>query len=245
MSGVRIGCCGFSVSRKKYYEFFDVVEIQQTFYDIPKIELARKWRDEAPHGFEFTIKAWQLITHPSSSPTYKRLKRELPKDKLKNYGFFKPTDEVFSAWDETREFARALGARIIVFQCPASFKPTSENKKNLENFFNSIERDEFIFAWEARGDWCPDEIKELCQKLNLIDCVDPFKRREEAGEITYWRLHGKTGYRYKYSDEELSELLNWVNEKSSNAGFYVMFNNTEMWDDARRFKELTKNRRKI
>ncbi len=34
----------------------------------------------------------------------------------------------------------ALGARVIVFQCPASFAPTEENKERLGRFFEGIER---------------------------------------------------------------------------------------------------------
>jgi uncharacterized protein YecE (DUF72 family) len=65
-----------------------LVEIQSTFYEIPaRIETVKKWREEAPRDFEFTIKAFQVITHDSKSPTYKRLKRKFGNPK--NYGFFK------------------------------------------------------------------------------------------------------------------------------------------------------------
>ncbi|MCP2619421.1 DUF72 domain-containing protein [Candidatus Aminicenantes bacterium AC-335-K20] len=108
---IKIGCCGFPVNRPTYYRNFNVVEIQQTFYQLPKIETALKWREEAPLDFEFTIKAWQLITHPSTSPTYKRLKITL--QNKENYGFFKPTKEVFSAWKETEEnFQKIRGNKV-------------------------------------------------------------------------------------------------------------------------------------
>jgi len=54
---IEIGCCGCPVSRKRYFEQFPVVEIQQTFYLPPQILLAQKWRREAPKDFEYTIKA--------------------------------------------------------------------------------------------------------------------------------------------------------------------------------------------
>ncbi|MET1127893.1 MAG: DUF72 domain-containing protein, partial [Thermoproteota archaeon] len=63
------GCCGFPLSRKRYFERFNVVEVQQTFYDPPSADTLRRWREEAPKGFVFTVKAWQAVTHPSSSPT--------------------------------------------------------------------------------------------------------------------------------------------------------------------------------
>src|SRR6185503_19103411 len=47
---------------------FPVVEVQQTFYDPPPIGTLEKWRRQAPAGFEFTMKAWQVITHLGESP---------------------------------------------------------------------------------------------------------------------------------------------------------------------------------
>ena len=64
-----VGCCGFPYARKKYYEYSKVVELQNTFYELPSLEWGRSARREAPEGFVFTIKAWQVITHPHTSPT--------------------------------------------------------------------------------------------------------------------------------------------------------------------------------
>ena len=88
---IKIGYCGFPVGKKKYFEAFKVVEIPQTFYQPPSVALAQKWERESPGNFEYTMKAWQLITHEPKSPTYKTLKTAIPKAKEKNYGSFKPT----------------------------------------------------------------------------------------------------------------------------------------------------------
>ena len=37
----RVGCCGFTVSRQVYFETFRVVELQQPFYQPPKVPTAR------------------------------------------------------------------------------------------------------------------------------------------------------------------------------------------------------------
>lgn len=81
----------------------------------PKPETALGWRAKAPPDFEFTLKAWQLITHEASSPTYRRLTEKLSPAQLRRCGSFKPTDEVFRAWERTDEIARALRSRIIAF----------------------------------------------------------------------------------------------------------------------------------
>lgn len=233
---IKLGCCGFPIARKKYYRQFKAVEIQKTFYQPPKPETAQRWREEAPENFEFTLKAWQLITHPSQSPTYRRAKVEIPPSKRENYGYFRPTDEVFDAWEKTRRIAQALKAKLIIFQCPASFKPTPENIGNMEDFFTKAERGGLLFGWEPRGKWKSQEIEGLCRSLGLLHIVDPFKSKVAYGSIHYFRLHGRGGYRYKYSPEELLELREWAKERPT----WVMFNNVYMLDDALRFSQILK-----
>lgn len=46
-----------------YAERFRTVEINYTFYRMPTPELAEKWRDQAPDGFRYTLKAPKRITH--------------------------------------------------------------------------------------------------------------------------------------------------------------------------------------
>jgi uncharacterized protein YecE (DUF72 family) len=53
----------------EYVRRFPLVEVQHTFYEPPKESLLAQWREKAPTRFEFTIKAWQVVTHESGSPT--------------------------------------------------------------------------------------------------------------------------------------------------------------------------------
>ena len=232
---IKVGCCGFPTNKKEYFQKFSLVELQSTFYEIPaKIETVKKWREEAPKNFEFTLKAFQVITHDFKSPTYKRLKRKFGNPK--NYGFFKNKKEVFEAWEMTKKVAEALNSKIIVFQCPASFKPEKENIQNFRNFFKKISNKKFIFVWEPRGNWPEDLIKKLCKELNLVHCVDPFKQKPVYGKINYFRLHGRPKYdlHYKYTDQDLFQLKKFCDRNMN----YVLFNNLSMFEDARRFQVL-------
>lgn len=203
---IRVGCCGFPEARDRYFAEFPLVEIQLAFYQPPRVETARGWREKAPEGFEFTLKAWQLITHEASSPTYRRLREKIPPERLAQCGGFRPTAEVHRAWERTAEIARVLQAAVILFQCPAAFRPTAENRRNLERFFRRLPRGKARLAWEPRGEWRPDEVARLCRDLDLVYCVDPFQGTVPEGEIRYYRLHGITGYRHRFTDEELSRL---------------------------------------
>ena len=232
---IQIGCCGFPVKREIYYKTFSVVEIQQTFYQLPRIDTGKRWKEEAPENFEFTMKAWQLITHEPSSPTYRRLRMAIPEKKKRNYGFFKETEEVSEAWSKTVEFAKALGVKKIVFQSPASFYPSEDHIKNLRQFFRKMKPHPFTFIWEPRGKWERREVKRLCTELNIIPCLDPFEETSIQGDLLYIRLHGEKGYRYTYSDTEMKQL---IAIGKSYPQTYFMFNNVRMYEDAQRFKKL-------
>lgn len=236
-SKLKIGTCGFFGPRKRYYRLFNVIEVQQTFYH-PMPEWARNWRTEAPEEFEFTTKAWQLITHEPFSPTYRRLRFKMTPGMRNKYGNFKQTPEVFEAWEKTKEVAKILGSRIIIFQCPSSFEPTEENRENLRAFFKKIGREDYLLGWEPRGRWGAKEIKALCAELDLLHVVDPFRSKKLHGGIDYYRLHGLGPdiYDYNYGSEDLMRLKRLVNGRRD---CYFMFNNTYMRENAIEFMRLT------
>lgn len=233
---IRVGCCGFRKAHDTYFENFSLIEIQKTFYKPPLLRTARRWREEeAPPDFEFTLKAWQLITHTPRSPTYRKAGLDIPDEARDRYGYFRPTEEVFEAWERTREIAAALEAPVVVFQCPPSFTPTSEHRENMRAFFEQAERGDFIFAWEPRGEWEDDDVAGLCRDLDLIHCVDPFKRHTVTEDAAYFRLHGIDGYYYEYTEGDLDQLLDWCRPFETT---YALFNNVSMWDDGLRFQDL-------
>ena len=214
--------------------------MQTPFYEPPSIELAAKWKALAPENFEFCIKAWQLITHTPASPTYRRLKSKLSPAEHELVGSFRPTEQVFLAWERTLGIARTLKASVVLFQCPASFRPERENVDNFRTFFSDVSRGDSLLAWEPRGDWPDALVDTLCRDFDLVHCVDPFKRESIHGLPTYWRLHGQTGYRYRYSDEELSELRTMLLDRiyKGHVPNYVLFNNVWMKDDAKPFAAM-------
>ena len=232
---LKIGCCGFPRARREIYRHFAVVEVQQTFYDPPQPKTLAGWRAEAPEGFEFTLKAWQPITHPAGSPTYRRLRTPLARPA--EAGFFRPSPTVAAAWARTRAVAQALGAKVVLFQCPARFTPSDEHIANLSTFFRSIARDGLAFAWEPRGAWPDRLVRALCRELELVHAVDAFQRRPVAGPFAYFRLHGIGGYGYRYTENDLGRLLAFCPKRKP---AYCFFNNMTMFEDARRFLALTR-----
>ena len=82
-----------------------------------------------------------------------------------------------------------------------------------------------------------DDIEFICRELDLVHVVDPFVSPQTYGDIGYYRLHGRNGYRYKYTADDLALLKDRAREKKD---CYVLFNNVHMYEDAAAFNELVR-----
>jgi uncharacterized protein YecE (DUF72 family) len=235
---VKLGMCGFTMGAAQYFRRFRVVEVQQTFYDPPQRQTLARWRAQAPADFEFTMKAWQVITHLGTSSTYRRLRSPFSERQRAEAGAFRSTPTVFEAWNTTVTCAHLLRATAILFQCPASFRPTDENTDAMRAFFDRIERPEGVrLLWEPRGAWPDGLVLELCRDLGLIHAVDPFVRPSLTPDPVYWRLHGNKSHYANYSDDELRQINAWLPADPATDA-YVMFNNIPRVKDVQRFQEL-------
>ncbi len=238
---VKIGCCGWSFFNPKmffgenwkekyrstlqaYASLFDLVEVNSTFYRLPRIRAAERWLEDAREvndRFEFSVKASRQITH--------------------ELRFGKESLHVF---DQLKEVARALDARIIVFQTPASFKPAEENLERAREFFSSIDRNGFTLVWEVRWQdvWNEHIVKSLFSELELEHATDPFRQESYCNKkLYYYRLHGlgKRLYDYKFDKEKLEVLKkNVLSKTSEGKEVYVFFNNHTMYEDALTFSNM-------
>lgn len=227
---MRLGLCGWTINANDYFAAFDTLEVQQTFYEPPSRVTMDRWRESAPPGFVFTIKAWQLITHRASSSTYKRLRSDVNRDEA---GGFRVNATTMHGWNVTRDCARLLRAKAILFQCPASFRATDENIASMREFFGSIDRlDGVHYLWEPRGPWPDEVIAGVCRELQLEHVADPFLRDVVTPGLVYWRLHGVKNHYHSYTDDELRALAARLPRDRE---AYVMFNNIPRVGDAKRF----------
>ncbi len=235
---VHIGCCGWSYMKKRdfaellsrpsrsilqaYAQLFETVEINSTFYRIPRVATASKWREESTEirpDFHFTLKAFKGITH------------------LHRFGT--GSQPLFAL---VADVCTALSARIVLFQTPESFLPSPENVRKLKLFFGSIKPGGLSLVWEPRGKWEQEAIAGLCQELHLVHGVDPLRNAPLAyGKegIAYFRIHGfgvPSMYRYDFSEKELEQLHSRIVALPDTVrDVYVFFNNVFCYENARRF----------
>jgi uncharacterized protein YecE (DUF72 family) len=240
---IKVGCCGWGYFSGKqfigenwkdkfksvlqaYSSLFSCVEINSTFYRIPKLETAEKWLKEVREinkDFVFTVKCNQTVTHQDQFKTKKSI----------------------SVFNLMKEVCKKLDASVLLLQCPAGFKATKENIRSFQNFLKNIDRGDLVLTWEPRGkSWTPEIVKEICEKFNLVHCVDPFRNEPlwfGKREIAYFRLHGfgkPSMYNYNFSVEELKQLKEKINALKKIKDFWVFFNNVEMYQNALQFIKI-------
>jgi uncharacterized protein YecE (DUF72 family) len=224
------------MAQAEYFLKFPCVEINSSFYNLPKVETAERWRAQAPEGFQFALKAWQVITHCSDSPTYKRTRLD-PRDRP-HCGHFGFNPTIRWAWDETFAVAKALQAFFVLFQCPVSFRPTRENVDGLRRFFERAKRGKFLMGWEPRGAWELELVGKLCDELDLVHVVDPFQTTSTGqSKLRYFRLHGIGGHGHRFSNEELHRLRQICIAQRTTV--YCLFNNVSTAANAEQFARLT------
>jgi uncharacterized protein YecE (DUF72 family) len=229
-----VGCCGFATAQRRYFHSYPILEVQRTFYQPPQLATAERWRDDAPASFVFTLKAWQLVSHEASSPTYRRLREPLSERDRSRCGGLRLNDVTRSAWERTLDIADALDGSAIVVQLPKRFRPSKTHLRRARRFFEGVSRRGKRIALELRGaEWTPDTVRSLVSDLDLVHAVDPFVDAPVGRGLRYFRLHGRPAYNYsyRYSDGDLDELETCLSGAWPN---WVLFNNDAMADDAQR-----------
>ncbi|WP_188603891.1 DUF72 domain-containing protein [Vulcanisaeta souniana] len=243
MRDILVGTCGFPTARSRYYSLFKVVELQETFYDLPTQERMSKLGREAPADFQFAVKVFQGLTHTSDSPTWRRMRRARLTGDLSNYGLLRPTRENLELWDEFVNVVKPLNSAFYVFQTPPSMEVNEDTVRGIIEFFRTIGGSDRI-GWEPRGVSYNnvDLLRRVFEETGIVHVVDPFKHEVLVPrDITYFRLHGigkgEVNYSYKYTDDDLGRLKAIVDGAESST-VYVMFNNVHMLNDALRFMKL-------
>ena len=240
---LKTGCGSFPVGRARYFAELSAVEIGSTFHNLPQLSTARSWREEAPKGFEFSLLAWQVITHTAASAGFAKTRLvDVPERRKAFYGHFRASPEVLRAWESVKAVAEAMGARFVVFDTPSSFYPDADHLRDMYKFFKGIDRGALKLVWHPRGAWTDLMADHICRELGLLRAVDPLAGgavKPRSGAARYFRVLGAGGGKPQpgrgFDDRALAGLLDVCAEKPS----YVFFANRTAWQDARRLQELS------
>lgn len=222
--GVRIGTSGWVYPHWKgdyypedlpqrdwfghYARDFDTVEINNTFYRLPKPETFEHWREVAPKDFLYTFKASRYITH---------IKRLLDPE---------------ASLEKFLERAALAGETLgpILFQLPPRFKADPER---LENFLRACPA-KLIRVFEFRDEsWHKEPIRALLERYGIAFCIHDHGTVGKCpdwvtADTVYLRFHGSSeaSYSGSYSDEALrmqaDRIAVW---RAEGRTIFVYFNN--------------------
>ncbi len=173
------------LSPKEMLRFYSsrlpAVEINNTFYRLPKESVLASWAEQVPTEFQFVLKAAQTITH------VKRLKDAKPE-----------VEYLFRV-------ATALGPKLgaILFELPPHLRKDIER---LDSFLSLIPSDHMA-AFEFRhSSWLDDKVFDLLKARNCALCLADTDESEGCGLIST----ASWGYiRLRRSQYGCADLWRW------------------------------------
>jgi uncharacterized protein YecE (DUF72 family) len=124
-----------------YASQFSLVEVDSTYYGIPKPDSAEAWAALTPDGFTFDVKSFSLFTNHPTRPLSlpPDLREQLPakvRERKTLYVEHMPDELLDEAWDRFRaaiEPLRAAGKLgAVFFQFPPWFLPSSRSLAYIE-----------------------------------------------------------------------------------------------------------------
>jgi uncharacterized protein YecE (DUF72 family) len=191
-----------------YAEHFDTVEINNTFYRLPKESAVEGWAENSPPGFEFAIKVSRYLTH------------------IKRLTMVEPGMKRFN---EPLEALRGAGkAGPLLWQLPPNFHRDSER---LEAALDALPHGRHAFEFRHES-WFADEVYDLLHRHNVALVVGDESSRwvstphVRTADWTYVRFHhGRRGRRGNYSDSEIETWAKRIAQWRRDTEVYAYFNN--------------------
>jgi len=216
-----IGCSGWNyrdwkgkfypedIPQKKWLEhyttIFNTVEVNSTFYRMPRESTVAGWKDKAPPEFNFTLKGSRYVTQ------------------------MKKLHDVEESVRNFEDVAAVLKTKLscILWQLPPSLHRDDERLANFCKILNGSNKNVIEFRHES---WFNKEVYQILEDHNISFCSISSPRFEEemivTGKVGYVRFHGKgkKWYDYKYSKDELKEWSEKIKDADADE-IYIYFNN--------------------
>lgn len=208
-----VGCAGFAVPATRYFKEYLFVEVQETHLAVPGPGTLRRWRREAPKGFEFALLGPREIAQEG----------------------FRDGKVVETALRTLGEVAQELEARAAVFVAPPDFTNSRANKSALKDFLKNVRKQFDTVVWEPGPAWNPDEADELAADTRTLSARDPLQHGLSKRDVAYYRLPGPAGHKSRYEDPAIERLAEIAQGGLEQNATYV-FTNVDMFADAKRFK---------
>ena len=184
-----------------YAGHFGTVELNASFYRLPKPQTFENWRKRTPDDFLWAVKASRYITH------VKRLKEAA-----------EPLERLYHC---VEVLEKKLGP--ILFQLPPSL---SFNEEVFGRFCQHLKRDRLSALEVRHPSWEHQKAIDILRDHNIALCVSDTAGRypyieENTASFVYIRLHGsKQLYASEYSEAELQAYARKIREWTKDTFLY-------------------------
>ena len=223
---LRVGCSGWNYAHwrhgvfypercpparwlRYYTQFFDTVELNNTFYRLPRTSAVARWVAEAPPDFVFAVKVSRYITH------VKRLadtEQHLP-----------------LLLDRIEPLVHSPKLGPLLWQLPPSFRRDDERLGAALAAFPPSLRHALEFRHES---WFAPDVMALLREHNVAVVIADrpeiasFQTHELTADFTFLRFHhGSRGLRGNYSERELDEWTERIGSWHERGDVFAYFNN--------------------
>jgi uncharacterized protein YecE (DUF72 family) len=199
-----------------YSKYFDVVEINSSFYSLPTREMTESWNSRVSDSFCFTLKVWQNISHKINNP-------QLDLD-------------IDSFIDNIRPLKNKIS--LLILQFPPWFKRSEKHENHLKYILNSFPKD-YRLAIELRDNsWFEKSGSEFIERNKNFFLITTYLQKVKtffppSQETYYIRLIGdrelNTFDRVQRSQNESLEHLythiKQLRKKSNVHEIFIIVNN--------------------
>jgi uncharacterized protein YecE (DUF72 family) len=210
-----------------YARQFSSLEINSTFYHLPRRKAVERWFSETPDEFCFVVKGSRTITH------YK---------KLVDVG-----EELDALMMQTAPLSYKL--KLLLWQFPPYFKYSPASFHVLAGFCRQLSEIEHKSVFEFRdASWLNQDVADLFRLTGFGLVKSDYAGSEklwdvpDTGDVIYMRMHGEHGdYASSYTDSHLTELAGWIAGRRSDPAIrdiFVMFNNDYAASSVRNAQKL-------
>jgi uncharacterized protein YecE (DUF72 family) len=223
LAPIRIGCSGWNYKhwRERFYpkglpparwldlyaQRFDTVEVNSTFYRLPRRESVARWVAQSPPGFVFTVKASRYLTH------IKRLTDMEAGLRL----FYERIDPL----------VRSPKLGPVLWQLPGTFRRDDER---LAAALVALPEGRHCFEFRHES-WFAPEVMALLREHGVALVIGdhperPFQTRELTAEWTFVRFHYGRAGNGNYGEDELETWAHQLDAwRADGVAAFVYFNN--------------------
>jgi uncharacterized protein YecE (DUF72 family) len=190
-----------------YATLFDTVEVNNTFYRLPKRDAVARWVEQTPDDFVFAVKASRYLTH---------IRR------LRDMG---PGADRFYERIEPLLHSPKMGP--VLWQLPGTFRRDDDR---LASALEQLPPGRHCFEFR-HASWFVPEVYELLRSRGVALVIGdhperPFQSHELTADWTFIRFHhGHRGRRGNYSERELAEWAERIQHWRRRVDVYAYFNN--------------------